>query len=346
MNPDRIEGFSVQKRIIIGQNDMSGLVKYGTVLVTGCGGDIGISIGRILRMSNVCEKLIGCDMLDNHPGAVFFDVCEKVPRADTDKYFEKLAGIAKKHAVDLIILVTEPELKVFHEKGYDRWWNDYPIVMANPQSLSIGLDKLATANFLKQHNLPAPWTVKVSSGPPPVLPCMIKDRFGAGSRSVSLVTGLKVAEELAQTRPDAIWQEYLYPEDEEYTCGLFRSETGEIRHITFRRKLQGGLTGNGELVENNEIATLLQQIALFLELTGSINVQLRCMPNGPFVFEINPRFSSTVMFRHLLGFQDLLWSLCESAKVSLPEYKKPTVGTRIYRCAQEVILPEPCFATK
>ena len=29
----------------------------------------------------------------------------------------------------------------------------------------------------------------------------------------------------------------------------------------------------------------------------------------PCVFEINGRFSSTIMMRHLLGFKDLLWSL-------------------------------------
>ena len=33
---------------------------------------------------------------------------------------------------------------------------------------------------------------------------------------------------------------------------------------------------------------------------------------GPRVFEINPRFSSTVLMRHRLGFTDLLWAIEEA----------------------------------
>ena len=32
---------------------------------------------------------------------------------------------------------------------------------------------------------------------------------------------------------------------------------------------------------------------------------------GPMIFEINPRFSSTVYMRHKLGFTDVIWSLKE-----------------------------------
>lgn len=330
---------TMNETIMAGQSDMSGLVHYGTVLVTGCGGDIGIGVGRILRMTNVCECLVGCDIKDNHPGHAFFDVCEKVPQAFAEDYFEKLTNLVQKYSVDLIILITEPELKVFCGKGVEGQWGNYPVIMPNSKALAVGLDKLATMRFLADNNLPVPWTVEVNAGPPLALPCMIKDRFGAGSRSVSLVKEWGLVDELVRDRPGAIWQEYLQPDDEEYTCGLFRSKTGEVRNVIFKRQLQGGLTGSGEVVENTEINNLLQRIAVAIKLTGSINVQLRYTVNGPFVFEINSRFSSTVVFRHLLGFQDLVWSLCESANISLPKYRNPKAGTKIYRVGQEVILP-------
>ena len=70
-------------------------------------------------------------------------------------------------------------------------------------------------------------------------------------------------------------QEFL-PEDEgEYTCGLFRSSKGEIRHIIFKRDLLSGFSVFGEVVENESINQLMVKIAKLLKLNGSINIQLR-----------------------------------------------------------------------
>jgi len=117
------------------------------------------------------------------------------------------------------------------------------------------------------------------------------------------------------------------------------SVLGEIRSIAFRRKLVGGLTGSGEVVSNPGIDFVLHTIAERLCLSGSINVQLRKTQRGPVVFEINPRFSSTVMFRHLLGFHDVIWSLMEAAGKQPSAYTAPASGTRFYRIGNEVIFP-------
>ena len=51
------------------------------------------------------------------------------------------------------------------------------------------------------------------------------------------------------------------------------------------------------------------KIADELNLIGSINIQLRKSKNRIAIFEINPRFSSTVFMRSLVNFNDVLWSL-------------------------------------
>jgi len=52
-------------------------------------------------------------------------------------------------------------------------------------------------------------------------------------------------------------------------------------------------------------------------LQGSMNIQLILTDSGPRIFEINPRFSSTVLMRHKLGFCDFLWSLDEAKGLSV-----------------------------
>ena len=74
-----------------------------------------------------------------------------------------------------------------------------------------------------------------------------------------------------------------------------------------------------------------------MNLKGSINIQLRIHKEVPMVFEINPRFSSTILFRHLLGFKDLEWSINELFDQDISNYSKPKRGQRFYKGYQEYI---------
>ena len=57
---------------------------------------------------------------------------------------------------------------------------------------------------------------------------------------------------------------------------------------------------------------MCESVAAGMNLYGSINIQLRITDKGPRIFEINPRFSSTVLMRHRIGFCDLLWAIDEA----------------------------------
>jgi carbamoyl-phosphate synthase large subunit len=77
------------------------------------------------------------------------------------------------------------------------------------------------------------------------------------------------------------------------------------------RKLVGGFTGWAKIIDDSEIMSTCRTIAEGLDLRGSMNVQLRLTDIGPRVFEINPRFSSTTLMRHQLGFSDVQWAVNE-----------------------------------
>jgi carbamoyl-phosphate synthase large subunit len=135
-----------------------------------------------------------------------------------------------------------------------------------------------------------------------------------------------------------IAQELLENDDEEYTCGLFRDKSGNIKYLIYKRTLMdGGHSGYGEVVENEDIGKLLKIIAFKINLLGSINVQLILTSKGPIVFEINPRFSSTVMFRHIMGYQDLIWSLEDYFNFPISTYIAPKIGTKFYKGFKEYV---------
>ena len=61
------------------------------------------------------------------------------------------------------------------------------------------------------------------------------------------------------------------------------------------------------------------------------------LPEGPRIFEINPRFSSTVMMRHAIGFSDVAWMLHARAHGTLPPWTPPAPGTRVFHLHRELV---------
>ena len=311
---------------------------FNSVLVTGCGYDIGQGICRILKMSNATKKIFGCDIDEDHIGPLLFDSCEHIVRADDKGYFLALRKILYKYNIDLIIPMSEAEISIFIKHGYSKSFEKTPVLLADTNSIRIGLDKMETVNFLKTHGLAYPWTEVIEDSEPQEIPCVLKMRSGQGSKNFVKVMDKQLIPYYKKTRPLDLWQELLLPENKEYTCGVYRTNNGEIRTIIIRRKLQEGFTGSGITVHNDSISRYLEKIAVALDLHGSINIQLIYTERGPVVFEINPRFSSTVVFRHLLGFQDLLWSLSELKNIPLKPYQEVKKDIRIYRGIHEHII--------
>ena len=108
---------------------------------------------------------------------------------------------------------------------------------------------------------------------------------------------------------EPIIQEYIGSDSDEFTLGLYASGD-KIKIISFRRLLSNsGATSWAKHEVHDYFLDIGIKIAKKLQLDGSINIQLRLHEGVPYIFEINPRFSSTVFIRSELGFNDVAWSL-------------------------------------
>ena len=309
------------------------------ILITGCGGDIGQSIGKILLKSNFVNKLYGIDISNKNAGQfVYPNFSLGLPIKHPD-YLSSLELFVSKHSIDLIIPISESELRFFSEHSILDKVGNAKIILASRLSLEIGFDKFKTAEFLKNQKLPYPETFLANK---PInidkFPVILKSRTGSGSKDIHMISSME--EFLFYTKngvKDYIVQEFINDKNGEFTCGLYRSRKGEIRKLIFKRELTGGYSGYGEVIENNEINLLLETLAVKLNLIGSINVQLRINDNLPKIFEINPRFSSTVLFRHLFGFKDLEWSIKDLFGEKLDAYIPPKVGSKFYKGFNEYV---------
>lgn len=311
---------------------------FGTILITGCGGDIAQALARIARESGAVNRLIGCDTHSDHAGTAFFDVCAVVPRANDDAYFQAIRQLILTHGVNLIVPASEAEIGRMHSAGFHKRFEGVSVLTANSFAVETGLDKYATYERLVACDLGVPWTRIVGETMPATFPCILKQRRGQGSKGLRLIETEAEALRFNRTRAGDIWQELLLPDDQEYTCGLYRTDAGETRSVVLRRRLHGGLTAAAQVADPTPFDALLQGVADAVNLKGAINVQLRLTADGPKVFEINPRFSSTVGFRHKIGFRDFMWSLLEQQGMEPGPYFPPTPGVRMYRVSDEIVI--------
>jgi len=274
-------------------------------------------------------------MHHQHGGSLFVDDLFELPAANSTDYIAQLANLIDRESLDTVIPMTEPELAVIDALIKQR--KDINWITAGELVIEAGIDKLATFNALQALDLPVPWTISVNDGAPKSYPCILKNRFGSGSCAVFIVKDKQEADYLAGRHPDAIYQELLEPADKEVTCAVYRTRDGRVSTLQMLRKLVGGFTSWAMVMNDDKITSMCATIAERLNLQGSMNVQLRVTKNGPRVFEINPRFSSTILMRHQLGFTDVLWTLDEILGKSI-HFPIPREGQVMVRTQDAAVL--------
>jgi carbamoyl-phosphate synthase large subunit len=295
-----------------------------TLLITAIAGDIAQGIATLLRETYPDWRILGMDIHQRHGGGTFVDQFYLAPRADHPDYLPFLFNLIETEQVQICIPMSEAELRLLAElepqEKPDLLW-----IHANTKAIHVGSDKLETARFLTSIGVPCPWSMDaLELAENTQFPCIFKPRRSAGSKAIFICEGPDEVSFLRQRYADGLLQELLLPADQEVTCALYRSQrTGEIAVLQLLRALTGGFTGWAEVIDETEILAQSRTIAEALNLNGAINLQLRITAKGPRIFEINPRFSSTVLIRHRMGFQDVVWSIQDALGEKYQVFQPP-----------------------
>ncbi len=307
------------------------------ILITAIGGDISQGAASITREAFPSWRMVGADISSQHGGSLFVDELLMAPPANDEAYVDWLSTTIAEKKVDLCWPLSEPELQrlaaanAFETIGC-------PVIYPGKKAVEIGNDKLATAEFLRGIGIPAPWTVvDVEALKLDQYPCIYKPRSSAGSKAVFICKTAEEAQFFFKTFPGGVFQELLLPADKEVTCAVYRSRQGETAVFPLLRRLTGGLTGWAESIQDAEVDAQCKRVAEALDLQGAINIQLRITPEGPRIFEINARLSSTAMIRHQMGFTDAVWSLKEALGESI-ELKVPAAGMQGVRVQSAALI--------
>ena len=277
-------------------------------LITGCHGDLAFSIASIIRKNFNNVILIGTDIESNGAGNLIFDKIYNIPKVNSYKYLGIISKISK--SMDLIIPSTEKEI-IFFSKNKKKFRNK--ILINNEKIINLFSSKLKTQKYLKKNF--KDFSLKFSmtltdyyNSKKIVTPFFLKKKSGSGNVNYKIINNKTDIRNLRfYKKNDWVIEELLDQKSDEYTCAIIKLK--KIKKILiFKRKLHKlGHTMFAEIYQNLEIEKKLLDIADKLNLNGSINIQFKIHNNQIKIFDINPRLSSTVKMRDMIGFQDCLW---------------------------------------
>lgn len=280
-----------------------------TILISGVGGDIGQSIAKVLIDKGF--DLIGCDMNDVPFYSLFFKRFYIIPPVENKlAYFQSVKEIFSKENVSFFIPTSEPEIHVLNEHRDFVDSTGIPVLINSKNIVDIFSDKYTAINSLNELGIKIPRTILMRDARLNewTFPLIVKRRKGSGGSQVWLVGSQLELEYLEKLNSDnLIVQEYVGIPEEEYTTAVF-SDGAKTSSITFRRKLgYSGLSKEVVLVDEPSLEAMAKKVAAATDLRGSINIQTRRFDSIFIPFEVNPRISSTVLFRKEFGFEDVWW---------------------------------------
>lgn len=294
-------------------------------MLSSIGGLLSQNVSTCLRDAFPESYLVGTDIHLEHAGTHFVNEFVLAERVESKTFLAKLALTIDKYRPNFYFPLNEVELMRLTELAAterDEIFKDTQLIWSGQNVLGKFLNKDKTMTFLDSINIRRPKTYSPLSSNELKFPVVVKPNNGSGSKNLFLCETLPQYEAAMVFVHNPIIQEYIPSSDTEYTVGVFAKRGENAKCIAFRRKLSpGGGTSWCETYFDQELEDICKRVATAIDLHGSINIQLRKHEGEYYIFEVNPRFSSTVHIRSKLGFQDVLWSIEDSVDFSLFDSK-------------------------
>lgn len=289
-------------------------------MLSSVGGDLAQNVIRCIKKMSGEIFLLGSDIKSQNAGRKFVDFFVEAKLPSDTNYAQWIDGVFRKFKIDFYFPLSEFEIKFFagiDNKSFDKIFKKVKLIGADRKIVNIFSDKLKTQNWLKKEGFQTPEILSNLDDDNLIYPVIIKPRFGSGSKSIFKCFNRTEIASALNLVSEPIIQEYVGIDSAEFTIGLYSNQE-KIKVISFRRLLSNsGATTWARHEIHEEFIEIGTKIARKLQLNGSINIQLRLHKGKPYIFEINPRFSSTVFIRSELGFNDVAWSLGDKSTLEM-----------------------------
>lgn len=229
-----------------------------------------------------------------------------VPNIAEDNFENTICTIIKENQIDFYIPVIDEELLIATKIS-----KNMGIHTLSPHRdfISLCLDKFQLMYTLEKHNISSiPTMTGDSYQGEYAYPIFLKPNVGRGSRGIRKIDTFEqyeayfLLEEYA--KKEVLVQPYIG--GDEYTISVTVNNLNQllsvIPKIVYTKQ---GITKYAKSVHHQQIENICQKIVETLTPHGSFNVQLKLVDDEIFIFEINPRFSTTLVLSVASGVNEI-----------------------------------------
>lgn len=276
-----------------------------TVLLTGAGG---AAIPYLIEgLHQRGYRVLTADMDPNAVGLYLSDAGYIIPPGKSPEFLSVLRNICHHEKVNVVVPLVDEELLRSLELEKD----NLIVVLPEYDFVNLCLDKYQLMKKLKGAGILIPDTHLISDSLNDIhYPVVVKPRTGRGSRGLGIIYSEVELASFLESSPyqndELLLQTYI--DGLEYTVSVVVWRDGEVQAVVPKEIIfKKGITHFAVTRRNEKIETLCKRIQEKLHANGPFNVQLRLEKNTgtPLLFEINPRFSTTVSLTMAAGVDEV-----------------------------------------
>jgi len=257
-----------------------------------------------------------------------------------DQPAQTLAATIASHGIEFIIPTRDDDVLFYAQNREEFVRHGIAVMAPDARAVALCTDKLAFAEHLVRHGIPAIATATTLSDVESMADRYVaKERFGAGSRNaVAGVSAERAAQQGAELA-SAIYQPFVT--GQELSIDAFRSREGVVLALVARTRdlVIGGESQVTTTVDPGPYVELVTQTLDALDYHGHALIQVIESTDGPGVVECNPRLGGASTLALACGLHSVAWSLLEARGLSpsLVEPVPPAFPVRLIRTPQDEI---------
>lgn len=315
----------------------------GSVLLTSAGSKIPLlrAVRAAARRIDPDARIVAGDIDPDAPSRYLANSFWRMPELDRLDLTTILSE-CKRRDIRTILPTRDGELAFWAEARPALEAAGVAVIVSSPESVALCLDKLAFAEWGKAAGLPViPAAVQPENVPGPLL--VVKERFGAGSRSIGLGLSPSEARRHASGLADPLFQPLIA--GPEISVDAWLTAAATVHGLVLRRR-DRVVNGESRVTTTFRDARLEMQAAGVLErlsLSGPVVMQAIVRETGLAVIEVNARFGGASTASISVGLDMLYWSLFERARpgAPLPAFDRLDGEIRQVRVPEDIVIRDP-----
>jgi carbamoyl-phosphate synthase large subunit len=240
-----------------------------------------------------------------------------LPRTERTN-LDRIQALLIENGIGIVIPTRDGELQ---------FWSDYAptfrkmgieVVVSLPRAIAVSVDKLRFAEHCEAIGLP---TIPAWSQPRGNGLFVVKERFGAGSRSVGLNLDREAAIAHAKFLADPIFQPFI--RGIEISVDSWLDQAHHVKGVVMRTRdsVVNGESTVTTTFRDSQLETVCRTLLESLPLKGPTVLQfIRDVEGHAHIIELNARFGGASTASIAAGLDIWLWSLLEAEGMNTDNY--------------------------